>query len=285
MKPLAVPLLLCLTLLGGSGCLLPQSPRETYSLGAMESVNTKGSYEVAAHCFSREFRNADKGIFYFTVFGSPALENDPSQDYAELFFVTTNRSHHAIVIKFLNAGDGNSTAEIYLSNYFPHIWWVSRAKVGKELVEMTAKCQLEEGAESEEGRFKSEKADGLRTSWYENGKKEYEGNYKDGKKDGLFTFWMENGKKFIEQNYKNGEKDGLSTRWHDNGQKMFEMNYKDGKKNGLATDWYENGQKESEENYKNGKKDGRVTEWHDNGEKKSEAIFKKGKPVEQLCCD
>ena len=72
------------------------------------------------------------------------------------------------------------------------------------------------------------KAEGLRTDFYENGNKEFEAPYKDGKLNGLGISWYENGQKKSTGHFKNGEKDGLWSYWDEDGKKISEKHFVDG---------------------------------------------------------
>ena len=147
-NPLAVSLLLCLTLLMGSGCKTATTAGETYELGVIQTVQTKGSYESAAYCFLREYRKDRNPVMSGTM--TPIVEIDPSEDYAELLlWGGPLANYNMMVVKFVGTDGGNSMAEVYVSTYLSHNYWKTRKQYARELVADTKKCQLEEGAEIE----------------------------------------------------------------------------------------------------------------------------------------
>ena len=113
--------------------------------GVAETVQTKGSYESAAYCFSREYRHDRNPVLQGQM--TPIVEIDPSQDYAELLFWGGPANWNMMVVKFFGTDDGNSMAEIYVSTYLKYDYLGSREKYARDLVADTKKCQLEEGAE------------------------------------------------------------------------------------------------------------------------------------------
>ena len=140
--------LLVLVAASGVGCAytVTQGPNSVSKDGKPDAVvKTKGNYSVAAHCFSRAYRNGGcqtaRGQLYCYIM--PQVEVAPDKDFGEFY-----KGNEFNVI-FRNTADGNSEGEVYIHSD------PLRSSSGKRtdlnfLLDRTERCQIKDSPSDEQ---------------------------------------------------------------------------------------------------------------------------------------
>jgi hypothetical protein len=132
---------LLVTLLAFSGCATTPPPGpDSVSVDSKPEtvVRTKGNYSVAAHCFSRAFR--DGGCKYLGGYNCdypPQVEVAPDTNFGEFYLA------NSFDVIFRNTADGNSEGEFYL---FSRRGQTSSARknIVNWILDRTERCQLKD---------------------------------------------------------------------------------------------------------------------------------------------
>ena len=133
---------LLVTLLAFAGCAItpPPGADSAPDLRVTQEtvVRTKGNYSVAAHCFSRAFRDGGcKSLGGNYCNYSPQVEVAPDTNFGEFYWF------NFFDVIFRNTADGNSEGEFYL---FSRRGQTSsaRKKIVNWILDRTERCQLKD---------------------------------------------------------------------------------------------------------------------------------------------